>query len=98
MAAPGKAEIVTFKADPSLLRAMRGIENRSAFIRNAVLAALENVCPLCRGSGMLSPRQREHWDAMTDSHSVAECSDCHEWHIVCEHAPRRKAHGRSAKK
>ncbi len=98
MAQSNKPEIVTFKADPSLLRAMRGIENRSAFIRNAVLAALENICPLCRGAGMLSPRQREHWETLTDTHSLAECDDCHEWHIVCDHDPRRKAHARSTKR
>ena len=41
--------IVTFKADESLLEALRGIENRSEFIRTALLAALENICPVCKG-------------------------------------------------
>ena len=36
-----KAEVVTFKADGSLLKAIEGIPNRSQFIRSAILAALE---------------------------------------------------------
>jgi len=56
-----KDEIVTFKADRSLLEAMRGIPNRSAFIRQAILAALDSACPLCRGTGVLTPDQRRHW-------------------------------------
>ena len=48
-----KTEIVTFKADESLLVAMEGIPNRSEFIRDAVSAALESVCPLCSGTGIL---------------------------------------------
>jgi len=78
-----KHEIITFKADASLLKAMRGVANRSEFIRSAVLAALENVCPLCKGSGILSPDQREHWEAFSADHSVEECRDCHELHLVC---------------
>ncbi|HUU23484.1 MAG TPA: CopG family transcriptional regulator [Phycisphaerae bacterium] len=79
-----KPEIITFKAAADLLKAMKGIRNRSAFIRSAVLAALNNVCPLCRGAGTLNPKQREHWDAFAETHPVAECDDCHELHLVCE--------------
>jgi len=78
-----KQEIVTFKVDDTLMELMKGIENRSEFIRTAILAALENVCPLCKGTGVLSPRQREHWEAFAQDHTVEECSDCHELHIVC---------------
>ena len=56
-----KPEIITFKADKSLLDAMKGIPNRSAFIRSAVLAALDSACPLCGGTGVLTPSQRERW-------------------------------------
>ena len=80
-----KAEVITFKADPCLVAAMRGIHNRSEFIRAAILSALENVCPLCRGTGNLTPRQIEHWDKFAANHSIAECHDCHELHLLCEH-------------
>ena len=46
-----KTDIITFKVDATLLEALRGIENRSEFIRSAILSALDNVCPLCRGTG-----------------------------------------------
>lgn len=90
-----KSEIVTFKVDESLLQSMRGIPNRSDFIRRAVIAALDNTCPLCQGTGVLTPPQREHWDRFARTHDVVECKDCHEMHLVCNgegHGPaaRRK--------
>jgi len=81
--AAGKAEIISFKVDPSLLDALKGVRNRSAFIREAILAALDNLCPLCGGTGLLTAKQREHWDDFSRGHAVAECDDCHEFHLVC---------------
>lgn len=85
-----KAEIVTFKVDASLIEAMKGIPNRSEFIRSALLTALENVCPVCKGTGILTPNQKEHWIAFTKGHSIEECEDCHEIHLVCFNKPKRK--------
>jgi hypothetical protein len=62
---------------------MRGISNRSEFIRAAILSALDSVCPLCKGSGILTPDQRKHWDAFAKNHSLEECVDCHAVHLVC---------------
>ncbi len=59
-----KSEIITFKADRALLQAMQGLPNRSEFIRSAVLAALDSACPLCRGTGILSAPQRQHWSTL----------------------------------
>jgi hypothetical protein len=83
MAARNKQQIITFKADASLVRALQAVENRSEFIRAAVLAALENTCPLCAGSGVLTPNQQRHWDAFARHHSLRRCGDCHEVHLVC---------------
>ena len=85
-----KSEIITFKADPTLLEAMQGLTNRSSFIRAAILSALENVCPLCMGTGILTPNQRQHWTAFSRHHTVQECNDCNELHLVCS----REAAGR----
>jgi len=79
----GKTEIITFKVDQSLVTALKGVANRSEFIRNALLAALDNTCPLCSGTGILSPAQKKHWDKFSENHSVRECRDCHEIHLVC---------------
>ena len=78
-----RTEVITFKADESLLDAMKGIRNRSEFIRSAILAALDNTCPLCRGTGILTPDQKRHWQTFAHNHSVEECGDCHELHLVC---------------
>lgn len=84
MAGVQKAEVITFKADASLLEAMQGIPNRSAFIRSAILAALDSGCPLCKGTGILTPEQRQHWATFARNHSVEQCSNCHAVHLVCE--------------
>ena len=82
-----KAEIITFKVPPDMLEALEGVPNRSEFIRNALLAAMDSTCPLCRGTGQLTPTQRRHWGQFAESHAVAECDDCHELHLVCQHEP-----------
>jgi hypothetical protein len=87
MARKGKPETVTFKVDADLLEAMRGIPNRSEFIRAALLAALESVCPLCSGTGLLTPGQKRHWEAFARDHAMAECDECHELHVVCTSRP-----------
>ena len=85
-------EIITFKADPSLAAALGVVRNRSEFIRNALLAALENTCPLCHGKGMLTANQKEHLSAFLANHGVEECGDCHEAHLVCPTRPEAPVH------
>ena len=76
------------------VEALRGITNRSSFIRSAILTALENTCPLCLGTGILTPEQRVHWDRFAKDHAVQECKVCHEWHLVCSHEPKGRVHKR----
>lgn len=64
---------------------MAGVENRSAFIRDAILAALGNTCPVCQGTGILSVSQQDHWREFNHHHHVEECDRCHEPHLVCDH-------------
>ena len=75
--------IVTFKADSSLIEAMQSIPNRSAFIRSAILAALDSACPLCLGTGVLNPNQKRHWIEFTKHHELVTCQDCDEQRLVC---------------
>ena len=79
-----KQQIITFKADDSLVDAMEGITNRSEFIRAAILAALDGTCPLCRGTGVLNPQQRKHWAEFSSDHSVETCNECQERRMVCK--------------
>ena len=86
-----KQEIITFKVDSTLLEAMKGISNRSEFIRNAVLAALEGSCPLCNGTGILTPFQKAHLDNFLVNHPLKECEQCNELHLVCIKDTRKVA-------
>ena len=93
MSEPKKQEIITFKVDEALLRAMQGVQNRSEFIRSAILAALDSVCPVCKGSGIMTPDQRKHWDAFAKTHPMQECDDCHAIHLVCGVDGRKEVGG-----
>ena len=80
-----KEEIITFKVDESLAHKLAGISNRSDFIRRAILSALDNVCPLCRGTGVLTPEQQTHWQEFARDHKIEECTTCHAYYLTCEH-------------
>lgn len=88
-----KPVTLTFKADPALAELLDQVPNKSDFVRKAVLSALENTCPLCGGTGILTPRQREHWAEFARNHFMAKCGHCQEYHLVCgagepcDHAP-----------
>lgn len=80
---PAKPAIITFKADEALAEALQAVPNKSEFIRSAILTALDNGCPLCRGTGILTPEQKKHWGEFLATHSVETCKDCHAVHLVC---------------
>lgn len=71
-------EVVTFKADKSLKKLLAGVSNRSEFIRNSILAALDSACPFCKGTGVLNEHRKKHWDDLVKSHDLQECNECHE--------------------
>lgn len=77
-------EIITFKIDPELAQKLHGIENRSRFIREAVLESLENACPFCRGTGVLTPHRKKHWEAFAQEHTARKCGQCNETRYVCK--------------
>lgn len=80
-----KSEIVSFKVETELAELIQRLPNKSEFIRQAVLNALDNSCPLCQGTGSLTPAQKKHWSEFTAHHQVEECADCHALHIHCTH-------------
>jgi len=88
MAGSKKQDVITFKVDDSLREALDQVPNRSEFIRSAIQAALEGTCPLCRGTGTLSPEQRRHWEVFARCHALRTCDDCHAVHLVCLAAGR----------
>jgi hypothetical protein len=80
-----KHEIITFKADADLLEALKGIPNRSEFIRNSILAALENICPFCNGAGFLTQHQKAYLEEFFEDHALEACDQCAdgEAHLTC---------------
>lgn len=82
--APPKHEIITFKVESSLAQAIRLLPNRSAFIRGAILTALDNACPLCQGTGILTPEQKRHWAAFAEHHRLTQCAECDAVYLECE--------------
>jgi len=81
-----KQDIITFKVDEDLREIMKDIPNRSEFIRQAILAAAGGVCPLCNGSGILTPNQKRHWEDFSRHHSVKRCRECDERVLFCTQA------------
>jgi len=78
-----KDTVITFKVDDDLLKVLEKIPNRSAFIRTAIVSALENVCPLCNGTGKLTSNQKRHWQDFAEDHMMCTCRECHEKFLVC---------------
>lgn len=78
-----KQEVITFKVDEELSKALRAIPNRSGFIRAALQTALGSVCPVCQGMGFLNERQRLHWDEFAKDHHLEECGECQTHYIAC---------------
>lgn len=80
-----KEQVITFKVDKALQETLNKIPNKSEFIRNSILEALGNKCPLCGGSGILSEPQKGHWNAFLKHHSLETCKECNQVHIVCKY-------------
>jgi len=83
-----KSELITLKVDPTLAEIVNRLPNKSEFIRNAILGALENTCPLCQGTGVLTPEQKEHWKSFTEHHHLQTCGKCRAVYLECD-ASRR---------
>ena len=88
--AVSKTEVISFKMEPALAQTLSGMANRSEFIRQAVLLALEQCCPLCGGNGVLTAAQRRHWKSFERDHALERCGDCRAAHLVCRREDSRE--------
>ncbi len=79
-----KTDLITFKVEHSLAELIDCLPNKSEYIRNALLVALSNTCPLCQGTGVLTPGQVEHWKHFTEHHRIERCTDCQAVYLSCE--------------
>ena len=80
-----KEQVITFKVDSELQEILSRIPNKSEFIRNSILEAVGNKCPLCGGSGIMSESQKHHWEEFLKHHSIEKCDKCDQIHITCEY-------------
>ncbi len=78
-----KERIVSFKADSALADDLDNIPNKSDFIRKAIQRALEQKCPLCSGTGVLTLEQKKHLEHFLALHSLKKCGECQAIHFVC---------------
>ena len=79
-----KTDLITLKVEPELAAIINRMPNKSDFIRKAILSTLHNICPLCQGTGVLTPQQRTHWDDFSAHHHVHRCDDCDAVHLECD--------------
>ena len=80
-----KHSVITFKADEFMMAALEKIPNKSEFIRAAILAALDETCPFCSGTGILNPHQKVHWSNFLAEHHLTQCKECNGVEIHCIH-------------
>jgi hypothetical protein len=79
-----KERVFTFKTDEGLAEILDRVPNKSEFIRKAIEVALENKCPLCNGTGSLTPAQYKHMQHFLTVHSLEKCEQCDAVHFVCQ--------------
>ncbi len=91
-----KEEVFSFKVGKALAGVIRRLPNRSEFFRAAILSALEHACPLCQGTGILTPEQKKHWDAFARDHAVSHCRDCNAVYLTCNGVGRARKAGEHA--
>ena len=77
-----KTEIVAFKVEPELAEFLNKLQNKSAFIRKAIVAQLGMSCPLCNGSGVVLPGIHEHYAGVLAKNNVRKCDQCGEKQIL----------------
>jgi len=87
-----KRRIFTFKADSEMAETLDGMPNRSAFIRDAIVNALEDRCPLCQGNGILSEEQQKHWRQFLEHHQIEQCRTCQAVHLTCSAQQKTGVH------
>ncbi len=78
-----KDRIITFKVDSEVEEILSRIPNKSEFIRASILQAIDCVCPVCNGTGIINHKQKKHWDEFLINHSVKRCGECDELYITC---------------
>lgn len=86
-----KERVFTFKADEGLAELLDSLPNKSEFIRKAIEEAIGKRCPLCNGTGAISPAQNSHMQEFLALHPLKRCEECDAIHFVC-HTENGESH------
>jgi len=73
---PPKTQIVAFKVEEELAEFLNKLQNKSAFIRKAIIAQLGMACPLCQGSGTVPRGLHEHYAPVLAKNNQRRCDKC----------------------
>lgn len=73
-----KSEIVAFKVEEELATFLNKLQNKSAFIRKAIIAQLGMACPLCEGSGTVPRGLHNHYAPVIAKNNTRKCDKCRE--------------------
>jgi hypothetical protein len=73
-----KSAIVALKVDAETAALLDALPNKSEFIRAALRARLDEICPLCRGSGLRPDAPVVHSAGGRHLHALprVRCGDC----------------------
>ncbi len=71
-----KTKIVAFKVEEELAEFLDKLNNKSDFIRKAILAQFSMACPLCAGSGVVARGLHDHYKPVIAAHNAHPCSQC----------------------
>lgn len=71
-----KTAVVAFKVEEELAEMLNQLPNKSAFIRKAIVAQLDMVCPMCRGGGVLPKWLHDHYVTLLHKVSDQKCEEC----------------------
>lgn len=71
-----KKQIVAFKVEDDLARFLDALPNKSEFIRRAILAQFQMICPLCAGSGVVEKGIHDHFQEVIPEQLSRPCEKC----------------------
>lgn len=71
-----KTKIVAFKVEEELAEFLDKLNNKSDFIRKAILAQFSMACPLCAGTGVVARGIHDHYKTVIADHNHHPCSRC----------------------
>jgi hypothetical protein len=72
----GKQLAVSFKVEPELASMLNGLQNKSDFIRKAIMDQFAIACPLCAGRGFVLKAIRDHFAPLIEAYLARACAHC----------------------